>query len=606
MRNWGQFKAVTLVIFYMLISVQLNGQALEQLDRGLVALPNGEGGIFVSWRLLATDDSAIDFNVYRNSILLTKTPLVNSTSFTDNAGSATDTYRVIPVVDGVENNMLTAQCAVWTNSYLDIPLKAPEAYRPNDASVGDLDGDGQYEIVIHMTGRSADNSFPGLTDPPIIQAYEMDGRLLWEINLGKNIREGAHYTQFMVYDLDGDGKAEIAMKTADGSVDGKGNIIGDADADWRNLNENSRRYGRILDGPEYFTIFSGETGEALATTDYIPSRYPINGWGGIGGNGDNDSYGNRCDRFLACVAYLDGELPSVVMCRGYYGRSVLAAWDYRGGKLTSRWVFDSAEPEWEGYSGMGNHSVSVADVDNDGKSEIIYGAMVVDDDGTGLFTTHLRHGDALHVSDLDPMRPGLEVFGGHEFEKDVLGYMDKPGMAMYAAESGEILMQWGPGRDVGRAVAADIDSTHYGAELWGSGNGLVNLKGERIGRYPSSTNFLIWWDGDLSRELLDRTRIDKYGEGTIFEAVDCRSNNGSKSNPSLSADLFGDWREEVIFRVRGNKAIRIYTTTTPTKYRFKTLMHDVQYRLSIVWQNVGYNQPPHLGFYLGADISENK
>ena len=605
MSKFRYFKEVVSV-FLCLLPVILTGQVLEKLDRGLVAIPVQESGNFVSWRLLNSDAQSISFNVYRNHTLLTKQALAEQTSFLDAKGSSSDTYKIVPVIDGKEQAKLATSCKAWQNSYLEIPLKTPEWYRPNDASVGDLDGDGEYEIVIHQVGRSADNSFPGLTDPPIFQAYKLDGTLLWEINLGKNIREGAHYTQFMVYDLDGDGKAEVAMKTADGSTDGVGNVIGDANADWRNLNENSRRYGRILDGPEYFTIFSGATGEALATEEYIPSRYPIDGWGGIGGNGDNDSYGNRCDRFLACVANLDGDLPSVVMCRGYYGRSVLAAWDFRDGKLSSRWVFDSAAPGFEGYSGMGNHSVSVADVDNDGKSEIIYGAMVIDDDGTPLFTTKLRHGDALHVTDLDPTRPGLEVFGGHEFEKEVPGYMDKPGMAMYAAESGEILMQWGPGHDVGRAVAADIDPTHYGAELWGSGNGLVDLNGAKIGSYPSSTNFVIWWDGDLTRELLDRTRIDKYGKGTIFQAYGCRSNNGSKSTPALSADLFGDWREEVMFRTRENDALRIYSTTIPTNYRFVTLMQDVQYRLAIAWQNVGYNQPPHPGFYLGAPKPKTK
>jgi rhamnogalacturonan endolyase len=338
----------------------------------------------------------------------------------------------------------------------------------------------------------------------------------------------------------------------------------------------------------------------MATTNYIPGRGDIGGWGGGGGNGGNDRSGNRVDRFLACVAYLDGKLPSVVMCRGYYGRTVLAAWDWRGGKLTSRWVFDTKEGS-NPYSGMGNHNLSVADVDADGKDEIIYGSMVVDDNGKGLFTTGLRHGDALHVSDLDPSRPGLEVFGIHEIEEKTQGF----GAALYDAKTGEILFKGNPDRDAGRGVAENIDPDNPGAEMWWSGsNGLYNMKGEKIGPNPPSTNFLIWWDGDLTRELLDGNHIDKYKAGRIFTADSCVSNNGSKSTPALSADLFGDWREEVMFRTRDGKELRIFTTTIPTQHRMTTLMQDPQYRLSIAWQNVGYNQPPHTSFYMGDDMKK--
>ena len=344
--------------------------------------------------------------------------------------------------------------------WISIPLQTPAGYTPNDASVGDLDGDGDYEIILHQAGLGRDNASAGLTDPPIFQAYTLEGKLLWTINLGRNIREGAHYTQFMVYDLDGDGKAEIAMKTADGTIDGVGKVIGDSSKDYRN------RDGRILDGPEYFTVFNGLTGEAMATTDYIPSRYPINGWGGRGGNGGNDNSGNRCDRFLACVAYLDGKLPSVVMCRGYYGRTVLAAWDWRGGKLTSRWVFDTKDGS-DPFSGMGNHNLTVADVDADGKDEIVYGSMVVDDNGKGLFSTGLRHGDAVHVSDLDPSRKGLEVFGIHEIEENTKG----PGAALYSASTGELYFTGSKDQDAGRGVAENIDDSNPGAEMWWSGSG---------------------------------------------------------------------------------------------------------------------------------------
>ena len=449
---------------------------------------------------------------------------------------------------------------------------------------------------MHQTGRGHDNSHTGLTDPPIFQAYKIDGTFLWEINLGKNIREGAHYTQFLVYDFDGDGKAELVCKTADGTTDGQGNVIGDASKDWRSLDENAKTYGKILDGPEYLTVFEGTTGKALATTDYIPARGNIGGWGGKGGNGGNDRTGNRVDRFTAAVAYLDGKHPSFVMCRGYYGRSVLAAFDFKNGKITSRWVFDT-ENGRNPYSGQGNHGLSVADVDDDGKDEIIFGAMTVDDDGTGLYTTGFRHGDALHVSDLDPENPGLEVFGVHEIEEHTTG----PGVTLRKAIDGSVLFTSAPNRDIGRGVAANIDTNTVGAQIWWIGDrNLYDIKGNKIGKAPKEINFLIWWDGDATRELLDGTHITKYGKGVIFEAEGTRSNNWTKKTPTLSGDILGDWREELILPSIDNQELRVYSTTIPTDLKLPTLMQDRQYRLSIAWQNVGYNQPPHPSFYLGT------
>ena len=580
---------------------------MEDLDRGVVAIKERNGDVFIGWRFFATDPEGLAFNVYRKpankpAVKLNKAPLDGATNLIDSTANAAvkNTWYVSSISNGKETRG-RGEFSIPANSeakeYISLPLKTIEGYIPNDVSVGDLDGDGQYDLVLHQTGRGHDNSQTGLTDSPVLQAYKLDGTLLWQIDLGKNIREGAHYTQFMVYDLDGDGIAEVACKTADGTVDGTGNIIGDKDKDWRDLDRNSRTYGKILKGPEYFTIFSGRTGEALATTDYLPPRGDISAWGGRGGNGGNDNTGNRVDRFTACVAYLDGHHPSVVMGRGYYGRTVLAAWDFRNGELSSRWVFDSKNGQ-NPYSGMGNHNLSVADVDSDGKDEIIFGSMVVDDNGEGLYTTGFRHGDALHVGDLDPERPGLEVFGIHEIENNTTG----PGVVLYAAEDGGVLFKAADNRDVGRGVAGNIDPAHKGAEMWWSGSpNLYDIKGEVIGQAPRAANFLIWWDGDATRELLNRNYIEKYGKGRIFTAEGASSNNGTKATPALSADILGDWREELILRSDDNSELRIYSTTIPTSLRQYTFMQDPQYRLSIAWQNVGYNQPPHTSFYFGED-----
>ncbi|MGO4770548.1 rhamnogalacturonan lyase [Flavobacterium sp. W22_SRS_FK3] len=580
---------------------------MENLDRGVIAIKNN-GHFFISWRVLGTDADDLAFNLYRKSgskkaVKLNEKPIIGATNFLDTNANANEenTWFVKTIQKGKEkdeNGSSSIPGSSPDKDYLSIIIKPVEGYIPNDLSVGDLDGDGRYDLVVHMTGKGHDNSHTGITDPPIFQAYTLNGKFLWQINLGKNIREGAHYTQFMVYDLDGDGIAELVCKTADGTIDSQGNVVGDAAKDWVERDPASPIYGKILKGPEYLSVFDGRTGKLITTTEYIPERGDLAGWGGHGGSGGNDTKGNRIDRFTACIAYLDGIHPSVVMCRGYYGRTVLAAWDFKNNKLTSRWVFDSKDAE-NPYSGMGNHGLSVADVDSDGKDEIIFGSMCVDDDGKGLYTTGFRHGDALHVTDLDPDLPGLEVFGIHEIENKTTG----PGVTLFAAADGKVLFTGSINEDVGRGVADNIDPTKKGAQFWYSGSPfLYDIKGNKIGDAPKSANFLIYWDGDTSRELLNSNYIDKYGKGRLFTATGAVSNNGTKSTPALSADIFGDWREELILRSEDNKELRIYSTTIPTDVRQFTLMHDPQYRLSIAWQNVGYNQPPHTGFYFGSGM----
>jgi len=593
--------AVALWIGALPVIAETAARQMEDLGRGVAAVSQGDGKVYVGWRLLGTDPENLAFNLYRATgggqpVKLNAQPIAQSTNYVDSGVdlSRPNAYFVRPVLDGREqeaSSVYTLPVNAPARSYLSIPLKTPEGYTPNDASVGDLDGDGEYEIVLHQAGRGRDNSQGGTTDPPILEAYRLDGTFLWRINLGRNIREGAHYTQFMVYDLDGDGRAEVACKTADGTVDGQGKTIGSAGADYRNPR------GYILDGPEYLTIFDGRTGAELVTTDYVPPRGNVAAWG--------DNYGNRVDRFLACIAYVDGERPSLVMCRGYYTRAVLVAWNWRDGKLTRVWTFDSDDgtPGNEKYRGQGNHNLSVADVDDDGKDEIVYGACAIDHDGKGLYSTGLGHGDAMHLSDLDPDRPGLEVFSIHERPRHPYG------ASLFDAATGKVI--WGLQlADPGRGLALDIDPRHRGYECWAnSSDGLYTCKGERIpGAKPRSCNMGVWWDGDLLRELLDGTTIDKwdYAAGTtvrLLAAEGCSRNNGSKSNPCLCADILGDWREEVIWRTSDNQELRIYTTTIPTDRRLITLMHDPVYRLGVAWQNVAYNQPAHPGFYLGEGMA---
>ncbi len=588
---------------------------MENLTRGMVAVKQAEGGVYVGWRMFGTDPTNIAFNLYRIAnggapVKVNAQPITDSTNFQDRAADTSQTleYFVRPILNGQE---LASSKSVraWANNYLEIPIESLPGYRPGDASIADLDGDGEYEIVLHQTSRGQDNSFPGITGTPVLDAYKLDGTHLWRIDLGINIREGEHYTQFMVYDLDGDGKAEVACKTADGTKDGTGKIIGDPTKDWRNHDQRSRRYGRILEGPEYFTIFDGQTGAALKTVDYIPSREPIDGWGGIGGNGGNDSYGNRCDRFLACVAYLDGEHPSVVMCRGVYGRIVMVAWDWRHGKLTKRWVFDSGVSyppfaDASPYSGMGGHSLSVADVDGDGKDEIVYQAMTVDDNGQGLYSTGRRHGDAMHIGDFDPDRPGLELFLITENEDRTVRFQT-PGAGMHDARTGAAIWSHSPGIDVGGGLVADIDPRHRGCEAWGGPGGLRDAQGKEIGPKPRNTRWAIWWDGDLLRELLDGTTVTKWNwETASEEKLFATGLRARARNPNLAGDFLGDWREELLLAAPDGRSLRLYTTTIPTKHRLYTLMHDPQYRLAIAWQNVVYNKPPHPSFYLGDGMAE--
>jgi len=555
---------------------------VEDLDRGLISVRSGNGN-YVGWRLLGTDPAETTFNLYRGSTRIAS--VTDSTNYYDAGAAADATYTVRPVVNGAEGAASETSLR-FGDGYLDVPIQPPSSsYSANDAGVGDLDGDGRQEIVLKWDpANSKDNSQSGFTDPVYIDAYRLDGARMWRIDLGRNIRAGAHYTQFQVYDYDGDGRAEVAMKTADGTVDGTGRVIGDASADHRNSS------GYILSGPEYLTMFNGQTGAAMQTVDYVPPRGDVASWG--------DSYGNRVDRFLAGTAYLDGSRPSLIMARGYYTRTVIAAWDWRDGRFTRRWTFDtnSSTNVGQGYDGQGNHALTVGDVDGDGRDEIVYGAMAVDDNGYGLWTTRNGHGDAAHLGDFDPARPGLEYF---KVDEDSA----KPSSWYADARTGQILWSTPACCDNGRGVAGDIWNGRLGAEFWSAADAnLRSVTGNNAGRKPSSINFLVWWDADPVRELLDGTHIDKYGpdaDTRLLTGSGVASNNGTKATPSLSGDLFGDWREEVVWRTTDNTRLRIYTTRDVTDRKIYTLQHDTQYRVALAWQNTAYNQPPHPSFFIG-------
>ncbi len=585
---------------------------METLGRGAVAIMT-ENGVFLSWRLNAYEyERGIDFIVLRNGGRISDV-ITDSTNYLDKDGKAEDIYT-IKAVKGNRAEKNGTEVKVVNAPYISLPLDKPAdvtlpdrqtySYTANDASVGDLDGDGEYEIILRWDANGKDNSHKGYTGECILDAYKLDGTKLWRINLGRNIRSGSHYTQFMVYDLNNDGKAELVCKTADGTVDGRGNVIGDRDADYRNKD------GFIIEGPEYLTLFNGETGEIMDTVDYDPPRGNVRDWG--------DSWGNRVDRFLACVAYLDGENPSVVMCRGYYDHgcpTVLAAYDVIDNKLVKRWRFLANKDQNIEYTNQGNHNLGVGDVDGDGLDEIVYGAMAVDHDGTGMYSTGLEHGDCMNLGNFTPNTPNLDFFQIHEHAGAEYGYEVRD------PATGEIKWGFYTGRDTTRGLCAKIDPRYVGNQCWVMDDGIFTMEGKMINEHgPESIDFAIWWDGDLIRELLDHEFDEKTETGypkiykwdyknnklvTILDPKGTLSNNWKKGTPCIQADILGDWREEAVWRNEDDTELRIYTTTDITHHKFYTFMHDSVYRLSVAFQNTAYNQCTQTGFYIGPEMDEN-
>lgn len=576
---------------------------MEALDRGLHAVKT-DNGVFVSWRFLGTDQKSTAFNIYRNGALVNASPITGATNLLDNTGSISSSYIVKTVVDGKEVETSDV-CKPWASWWKSIQLSRPAngtggcSYTPNDMSVGDADGDGKYELFVKWEpSNSKDNSQKGTTGNVYVDCYTLDGKMLWRIDLGQNIRAGAHYTQFQVYDYDGDGKCEVVMKTAPGTKDGTGKyvIMGNDNpyASFRNSD------GYILSGSEYLTIFNGETGAEINTVAYNPGRGNVSSWG--------DKYGNRVDRFLACTAYLDGQHPSIVMCRGYYTRSTLAAYDFINGKLVQRWYHDSPT-ENQGAYGEGFHNISVADIDNDGFDEIIYGSATIDHNGKLMYRTGHGHGDAMHVSRMFPNDNDFYGWFVHEEKTSAYGY------ELRNLRTNQVVFGKKTGTDNGRGFAADVDPNNPGFEFCSSNDGYYyNKSGQQVGS-RSSVNFRLYWDGDLQDEIFDGQGtgafIGKFNPNTkkqenmvvLGEYGNGSSVNGTKSNPCLIADIFGDWREEVIlYDANDPSKINIYSTTIETKHRLFTPMHDYVYRLGIAWQNTSYNQPAHLSNYIGGGV----
>ncbi len=589
---------------------------MEALERGVVAVRTGSD-VLVSWRWLGTESASVMYNVYRNGEKLNAQPL-NATNYMDSTAKAGDKYTVTAVMDGYESEMSKA-AEIAEDGYIEIPLQKPtgskmimdgefeaeanEPYSPCEATVADLDGDREYEIVLKWDPAYVrDASKGGFTGDCVIDAYELDGTFMWRVNMGKNIRSGPHDTQFMVYDFDNDGKAEMACRTADGTVAGDGTVIGDADADWAALND-----GKNMQGPLYLTVFNGADGTVMDTIPYNPQTFG-DGWD----QSDwGDGWGNRSERYLGSIACVDGVHTSFQMARGYYtggegplgGRTVIASYHIEDKKIVTDWIFDTKEIENQ-YIGKGNHSMSTADVDYDGMDEIIYGALVVDNNGTALYSTPLGHGDAQHTGDLNPLRPGLETFSVHESAWDMYTF------EMRDARTGEILWGENVSLDNGRGCSADIDPNHIGVESWSLAKVLVTADGTALSNsFSLPINFAIWWDGDLGRELQDENRIYKYNPEAmaaeaVFKAENCTSTNGGKATPALTADILGDWREETIYPTVDGNYLRIYVTGEPTSYRLPTLMHDPLYRNQVATQQVCYNQPTHTGYYIGYDMTD--
>jgi len=571
---------------------------MENLDRGVVAVVV-TGGVYVGWRMMGyeydTTATNVSYNLYRDGAKIAN--VTDSTNYLDAAGKASSSYSVTALIKGVEGAQSPA-ATPWAQNYLSIPLTPPTGgatYSANDGAPGDLDGDGKLDIVLKWDPSDAhDNAQAGNTSDVFIDGYTLAGKRLWRIDLGPNIRAGAHYTQMSVYDFDGDGKAELAVKTAPGTKDGLGNYLAtgpavgaDNSAVYRNTS------GYILTGPEWITVFRGTDGKELATINYPVPRGSVSAWG--------DGYGNRVDRFNGGFAFVKDNgvaagLPSIIQGRGYYTRLTVSALTFRNGVLAKNWIYDSVSTLQA--TGAGAHSEMAADVDGDGAQEIITGQTTINSDGTIRCQSGFGHGDAIDATELVPGK-GITVFSIHEgqggsdahdgstckpyYENTQPGVDSNRGRAEYV----------GPGNEDSASCYCASCAIHQNVCATGATTGL-----------SPGTNFVIYWDADEWRELENANSITKASGGTLLSCTQCSGNNGSKNTPTLTADLLGDWREEIVWRQSDNQALRVYTTTDVTQRRIYTLMHDPTYRSQVNFEQSAYNQPPHTGFRIAPNMAD--
>lgn len=587
----------------------------KPLNRGLMAVnlsASGRTGNLVSWRIREDDSKEYSYKLYRGVTAKSQKgalnggkPIKGKSNFMDVSGSSSSYYK-LEVLDE-EGNVVDSMMGVkvWANQTTTIPTRTPTdtrglgaTYTPNDASYCDMDGDGEYEIILKWDpSNSKDAASDGKTSDTYFDCYKMDGTLLWRINQGPNIRSGAHTTPFIAWDLNGDGYGEFVIKTAPGTIDGNGNyVVMDGDDP---LQDCLSSRGKPDKGPEYLTVFDGMTGAEISTikyhTDYAAgSSY----WG--------DSKQNRSERYTACLAYLDGKHknPSAIFNRGYYAGAFVGAYDFDGYTLKERWVSRNTS-SGKGLYGEGAHWLTAADLDNDGLHEIQFGSAALDHDGKLLYRTGLGHGDAFHIGDFLTNRTGLEMFMCHE---------SKPyGVDLRDAKTGEIILHVTASGDTGRGLAAHFDSSQQSAQfIYSASGGMFNLDGGTvnadswsIGSSGAGINCRIYWDGDLFDEFFDKSIIAHWNPtGKYFDRIKVNGGNyvwgslinGSKHNPCVMGDMLGDWREEIVAYDNNTNHLVINATSYESSYPVPHLMDDIQYRENVVSQNVGYNQPPHLSY----------
>lgn len=589
--------------------VAMAQRTTDVLDRGLVALPSGSGN-FVSWRIMGEEYYDVEYNLYRDGVKLNPVPLKVS-NYTDTKGTAASKYQVAPVVRGVEQEKC-AEVTRWNNGYLDIPMQpvinrngqnVTSNYTLNDVSLADVNGDGISEFIVKRNSNTAKEYSTNKYDFHRLECYTITGKRLWYIDLGPNMISGPDEQYDIVgYDWDGDGKAEMLLRGADNMIihkaDGETVEIGNMNFDSRNTLQSDANMAYTHTGNEFLLYLNGETAEPYVTMPYPLPRLEkgqtdLNAvWG--------DGYGHRSTKHYFAAPYLDGRRPSIFLGRGAYTIHKMCALDVNPEthELTQRWRWDDPGGAWRG---QGYHNFGIADVDLDGRDEIVFGSMVIDDNGKGLSTTGLGHGDAQHTGDLDPYRWGLEHFACNE---------DRPAMNYRNATTSKIYYRLVGTGDDGRALCGNFTNSYPGCVGKSASSGVISTVADKVlpGVPGFDLNFRIYWDGDLCEEILNspgtekEAKIDKMvgnSVNRIFTSSGCKMNNWSKNNPGATGDIIGDWREEMVLRTSDNAKLRIYTTSTPTPHRIYTLWHDHQYRQAMVWQSMGYNQPPHLSYFLG-------